>query len=220
MNDIRTPDMSRPGWYPDTPDATVSHYWDGSAWTARRVWTGNQHVYTRGLNSSEPLAAALAPTTGTPSGTAYVPGAGSGQTAPSDAHSAPSKTQRSPKLKLAIAGGVVTVAVGITLAVSLSGGGSVGHGFCTDAVTIAEQANAIPTATAGPDLSSVAESLASQLNLLAGESPSPQNAADLRYAAHWLSYVNSGNLAAFQADKARANAAMDRAGAFITEQCG
>jgi Na+/H+ antiporter NhaC len=44
MDSVRTLGMSEPGWYPDTRDAAVTHYWSGTAWTERRVWTGTQWI--------------------------------------------------------------------------------------------------------------------------------------------------------------------------------
>jgi hypothetical protein len=44
MDSLRTDDMIKSGWYPDARDAAVSHYWSGTAWTARRVWTGSEWI--------------------------------------------------------------------------------------------------------------------------------------------------------------------------------
>jgi hypothetical protein len=132
----------------------------------------------------------------------------------------PSDGVRSSTVKLVLAGGAVAVAVGVGLAVSSSGGGSVGgHGFCNDAGTIGSEARAISVQTAGPGLTSVASRLSGQLTLLAMESPSPQDAADLRFTARWFSYVANGNFAAAQAQKARASAASERIGAYVTDEC-
>jgi hypothetical protein len=54
MDCAQTPDMTKRGWYSDTRDAAVRHYWSGTAWTARRVWTG-----THWIDSAAPRPAAV-----------------------------------------------------------------------------------------------------------------------------------------------------------------
>lgn len=181
------------GWYPDPSGRHESRYFNGQ-------WT--EQVSTRGVNSIDPLTAPPPP---------YV----------QDAQSA---GRRSPKVKLAIAGGVVAVAVGITLAVTLSGGSSGGHGFCPDAISLNKQyaymhnPSAATIDQAAKNLSQFA-AIAGQFDSLAGESPSPQNAADLRYVAHWLRDLANGNFAAFTAEESRGEAAANRADSYITDKC-
>lgn len=93
-------------------------------------WT--PHVRTQGVDSINPLTASPAPAVGTPigtsAGTPNRPAAPIGPSMSPDLQSAPRTRLRSAKVKFVIAGCVVVVVVGITLAVSLIGGGSGRHG--------------------------------------------------------------------------------------------
>src|SRR2546421_4261868 len=33
-----------PGWYPEPTNPSLIRFWDGSAWSAQRVWTGSEWV--------------------------------------------------------------------------------------------------------------------------------------------------------------------------------
>lgn len=61
MNLVQTRDLTQPGWYPDIRNAAMSHYWSGTAWIARRVWTG-----THWIDSTLPPPIAPAVPTATP----------------------------------------------------------------------------------------------------------------------------------------------------------
>ncbi|HZC69939.1 MAG TPA: DUF2510 domain-containing protein [Jatrophihabitans sp.] len=205
------------GWYPDPTGRHESRYFNGQ-------WT--QQVSTQGVNSIDPLTASPPPATSAQVSTSvHTPYGPTGQTGPGTPppylQSAPRTSWRSPKVKLAIAGGVVAVAVGITLAVTLSGGSSGGHGLCTDARALYARYGSLPAMKA--DLSknrSEVSYVADQFDLLAAESPSPQNAADLRLVAGAFRDLYNGNYVAFQAEQARVNAAANRAKAYLTDQCG
>jgi hypothetical protein len=201
------------GWYPDPTGRHESRYFDGQ-------WT--QHVSSRGVNSIDPLPAAPVPANspiGAPGYVPYGPAAQSGPSTPPYLQSAPSTRRRSPKLKLAIAGGVVAVAVGIALGVSLSGG-SGGHGFCADlrALNARYPSSAVVASDVEHNPAELS-SIASQFDTLAAESPSPQDAADLRYLARWAHNAATGNYAEVEADMSQAQAAANRLDAFATGYC-
>lgn len=209
-----TQQLTPAGWYPDPTGRHESRYFNGQ-------WT--QHVSSRGVNSIDPLPATPAPAVstsfGAPAYTPYVPAAQSGPNTPPYLQSAPNTRQRSPKIKLAIAGGAVVVAAGITLAILLSSGGSGsngGHGFCTDAARFGKDIGPARSAT---EAASEASHLASQSDVLAAESPSPQNAADLRYMARWFRLAAGGNHAAAEADKAHYLAVGRRVVTYVDEKC-
>jgi hypothetical protein len=124
----------------------------------------------------------------------------------------------SSRVKLAVAGGVIALAVGITLAVTLSGGGSGGHGFCNDVAALGSD---YPSKLSAADLKNGAKlsEIASRFDALAAESPSPQDAADLRYVATWLRKVAGGNYAGIQASEPRLVAASDRVTTYIDDTC-
>lgn len=182
------------GWYPDPTGQHEYRYFDGQ-------WT--QYVSTRGVNSIDPLAASPAPVAGRPR----------------DLQGARSGSERSPRFRLAIAGGAVVAAaiVGITLAVTLSGGSS-GHGFCTDAAAVNKDHLSSLSGVDTQNLSLLSRA-ASQFDTLAAESPSPQDAADLRYVANWLRSVTSGNLVAAQSNEPQVEAAAIRADSYIRQKC-
>lgn len=196
------------GWYPDPTGRHESRYFDAQ-------WT--QHVSTRGVVSLDPLAAWPPPVPTTPvptvAGTPYVPAAQGEPMMSAYLPSAPS-TKRSPNVMRAIAGGVIVLAVGIILAVSLSGGGGGGHGFCADARALNKE---FPSAAA----ISVAQlpHAASEFDKLAAESPSPQDAADLRYLARWLRSALNGGGSAVEINQAHAEAAATRFDAYATATC-
>jgi hypothetical protein len=194
------------GWYPDPTGRYESRYFDGQ-------WT--EHVATRGVNSIDPVRASSAPSASTP----YGPLAQSGPGMPPPyVQSAPGTGKGSPRFKLAIAGGVVAVAVGITLAVALTGGGSGGHGFCADVTALG---NEYPSKLSAADLKngSKLSHIASQFDRLAAESASPKDAGDLRYVASWLRKVASGDLASAEASQTRLAAAGNRVTTYINETC-
>jgi hypothetical protein len=200
------------GWYPDPTGRHESRYFNGQ-------WT--QHVSTRGVTSIDPLGASPASAANmsfsTSPGTPYVPAVPNWPSAPqADLHTAPGATQRSPMFKLAIAGGVAAVAAGVTIAVALSGGGgSGGHGYCADAISLNEE---YPSAAAITDISQISQA-ASKFDALAAESPSPQDAADLRYLARFMRNLLSGNNAAVLAGQAKAAAAAERFDAYASREC-
>lgn len=174
------------GWYPDPSGRHERRYFDGQ-------WT--QHVSTRGVNSVDPWTAP-------PVAMGYSPGA-------------PSTGRRSAKTTFAVAGAVVALAVGITLAVTLSGGGSNGgHGFCADARALRAE---FPSSASITNKSQLAHA-AAEFDTLAAESPSPQDAADLRYLARWVrSFVDGKNPTL--AGQAQANAVAKRFDTYASKQC-
>jgi hypothetical protein len=177
------------------------------------------------VNSIDPVTAVPAPTASTPFGApAYPPYGPATQRGPSTPYqpSAPSTRQRSPKVKLAIAGGVVAVGVGIALAVSLSGGGSSGgHGFCADALALNARYPSARVVEADIEKNPAEMSyMVNRLDTLAAESPSPQDGADLRYLARFVRDVASGNYVAAEAEMPQANAAGNRIDAYVNDQCG
>jgi hypothetical protein len=197
------------GWYPDPTGRHESRYFNGQ-------WS--QYVSTRGVNSVDPLTASPFPAAGAPVNTLvsapYLPAAPGGPMMSPYLPSGPTTNQRSPKVKLAIAGGVVVVAVGIALAVSLSGGSNGGHGFCADAIALNRE---YPSATSIKNASQIPHA-ASEFDTLATESPSSEDAADLRLMARWLRNVINGDDAAVN-DQAQAEAAATRFDAYATKQC-
>jgi hypothetical protein len=218
MDGVQTPEsiemtqhQARARWYPDPTGRHESRYFDGQ-------WT--QHVSTRGVNSVDPLPPAPAARTSVnaPVHALPDPAAQSGPGSPPTRQSAPSTRRRAPRFKLAIAGGVVAVVVGITLAVSLPGGGSGGHGFCADVAALGQE---YPSKLSAADLKNVSKlsHIASQFDTLAAESPSQQNAADLRYVASWLRKIASGDYAGVRASQARLSAASDSVNTYIDETC-
>lgn len=122
--------------------------------------------------------------------------------------------KRSPKVIGAIAGGAIVVAVGITLVVTLSGGSSE-HGFCADAIALN---NEYPSAGSISDMSQISHA-AGEFDALAAESPSPQDAADLRYVARWLRSALTGDSITVQTHQAQAAAAAARFDAYATKKC-
>lgn len=196
------------GWYPDPTGRHESRYFD-------RQWT--QHVCTRGVNSIDQLTASSSAPGGVnvPAGAPYGPAAPGWPVMSPYSPSVPSANRRSPKVKLAMAGGVVLVTVGIILAVSLSGGSNGGHGFCADAIALNKQ---FPSATAITSVSQLPHA-ASEFETLAAESASPQDAADLRYLARWLREILSGNESAVEVDQSHAAAAADRFDAYASKTC-
>lgn len=199
------------GWYADPSGRHESRYFDGQ-------WT--QHVSTRGVNSIDTLTAAPAPAVfGAP---AYLPYVSVAQSGPSTESrpSGPGTRQRSPKVKLATAGAMVAVAGGIALAVALSGGGGSGHGFCADARALNARYPSARVVAADIEKNPAEISyMMSGLDTLAAESPSPQDAADLRYLARWLRNIDNGNDVTAEMEIPQATAAGNRVDAYINDTC-
>lgn len=201
------------GWYPDPTGRHETRYFNGQ-------WT--EHVCTCGVNSTDPLPAWPAQP-GSAAIAAQPAAAGSqawqsGPSAPPSVQSGPSSSRGSRWLGLVIAGGVIA-AVGVGLAVWLTGG-STGNGFCADARALNEK---YPSSGAvAADIRSdptAATALSSRLDTLAAESPSPQDAADLRYLARFVRDAANGNYAAVQTELSQAGAAGRRFDAYVTTEC-
>lgn len=110
------------GWYRDPTGVHELRYFNGR-WTA--------HVCTQGVTSINQLTASPASPVSTPAATPDLPAAQSGPSMSPSPHGARRTGRRSRKVKLVIAGCVIAVGVGITLADSLRGGS--GHRAPTSA---------------------------------------------------------------------------------------
>lgn len=129
-----------------------------------------------------------------------------------------STTKRSSKFKLAVACGALAAAVGITLAVTSTGGSSARHGFCADVAALGQL---YPSKLSSADLKNASKlsDIASRFDSLAAEAQSPQTAADLRYVANWMHDVAIGDYVKARAGEARMSAASDRINTYVDETC-
>jgi hypothetical protein len=199
---------SSPGWYPDPSGRHELRFFDGQ-------WT--QHVCTRGTTSIDPLADSPAAPVGTVVSPAPDPARPSTPGPMPDGPNGGRMRNLSPRSKLAIGAGVIAVAVGTTLAITLTGG-SDGHSFCADVATLGQEN---PSQLSAADLKNVSKlsRIAGQFDAMAAETSSPGNATDLRYVASWLRKLAHGDYASAQAGQAQLAAAGDRVNSYIEDTC-
>jgi hypothetical protein len=121
-------------------------------------------------------------------------------------------------VRLAIVAVVVLAAVGITLGVTLGGGGKTTAGFCAQARTLSKKynGNLDLSGASGSNLGQVA----SDFNSLADAAPSSQIAKDLHLLASTVKDISDGNTSDLEKNAASIGQAGTQVSSYIENKCG